>query len=155
NQIHACLFSRDKRWLVARSDRGANVWDLQTGREVAVCKEAHDGPIWTMALSSKGILATASDDGTTGLWDADGKLLGKLRHTERANGLAFSPDGSLLLSAGTGNTVDLWEVPSGKKRYSLPGHGRYGGLRALAFSPEGDRFYSFGDDFYFRAYRTG
>jgi WD40 repeat protein len=126
---------------------------LHTGRQVGDYN-AHDGTIWTMAISPKGILATASDDRTVGLWDGDGKLLRKLSDTTRANGMAFSPDGSLLLTAGTSNTVDLWEVATGKKRYSVPGHGNYGGLRVLAFSPDGSEFYSFGDDFYFRRWRT-
>jgi WD40 repeat protein len=154
NGIRACLFSPDKRWLAARSERGANVWDLRTGREVAAYEEAHDGDIWTLALSSQQVLATASDDTTIGLWDVHGKLLRKLKQTERANGLAFSPDGSLLLAAGTADTVDLWEVKTGIKRYSLPGHGRYGGLRIVTFAPDGSHFFSFGDDYFFRRYRT-
>jgi WD40 repeat protein len=152
--IAECAFTPDKRWLVARSGRGVNVWDLQTGKEVADYDAAHNGTCWTLAMSAKGILATACDDGAIGFWDSDGKLQRKRSDSTRANGVAFSPDGSLLLTAGTSNTIDLWEVQSGKKLYSVPGHGNYGGLRVLAFSRDGAAFCSFGDDFYFRRWRT-
>src|SRR5262249_20934125 len=41
NGVARCGFSPDGRWLVAKSERGAHVWDLQTGREVADDPEAH------------------------------------------------------------------------------------------------------------------
>src|SRR5262249_7947044 len=36
------------------------------------------------------------------------------------------------------------------KIYSLPGHGQYGGRRAVAFTPDGKQILSWGDDFYLR-----
>src|SRR5262249_51906494 len=52
---------------------------------------------------------------------------------------AFSPDGRILAMAcgqeeGTAHTVSLWELASGKKRWSMPVSAA---VTALAFSPSG------------------
>lgn len=147
------MFSKDGRWLAARAGGGVRVWDVRTGQEVAVVEAAHRGDISRMEQSAQGILATASTDHTIGLWDAGGKFLRKLPLGESAYDLSFSADSALLLAARA-DWIDLWEVASGKKRFSIPGHGRYGGRRAVAFAAEGAQFCSFGDDYFFRRYRT-
>jgi WD40 repeat protein len=147
------LFSPDRRWLAVRTGNGARVWDLKTFREVAAYEDSHRGTVWRMELSPQGVLATASYDNTIGLWDPRGKFLRKLPVGEHTYSMAFSPDGSLLLVARA-DAIDLWEVATGKKRYSLPGHGRFGGRRAVGFTADGAEFFSFGDDYFFRRYRT-
>jgi WD40 repeat protein len=153
------LFSPDRRWLAARTESGARVWDLKTFQEVAVYEESHRGNVERMELSSRGVLATASNDNTIGLWDPRGKFLRKLPVGGYTWNMGFSADGSLLLVAHSNpvarpDAIDLWEVATGKKRYSLPGHGRFGGRRAVGFTADGAEFCSFGDDYFFHRYRT-
>jgi WD40 repeat protein len=49
--------------------------------------------------------------------------------------VAFSPDGSLALSAGSEGTLKLWEVTSGRELRSFAGSA--GLVRSVAFSPDG------------------
>src|SRR5262245_53208383 len=50
--------------------------------------------------------------------------LGSLRwyHSDLLTAVAFSPDGkALATAAGTGSTIRLWEIPSGKPLQTLTG----------------------------------
>jgi WD40 repeat protein len=57
-----------------------------------------------------------------------------------------SPDGKLIASSSADDTVRVWQTDIGKERYRLPGHDRYGGNRAVRFTPDGQRLVSWGDD---------
>jgi WD40 repeat protein len=68
----------------------------------------------------------------------------RLRHGGTVTAVAFSPDGTVLASAGADGVVHLWEVPGGRERRRLTGH--VGEVRAVAFSPDGVLVASAGDD---------
>jgi WD40 repeat protein len=59
-------------------------------------------------------------------------------HTSRVQGVAFSPDGARLASAGAG-VVKLWDAATGQELRTLQG----GGV-GVAFSPDGARLASAG-----------
>jgi WD40 repeat protein len=65
-----------------------------------------------------------------GDWKAARTLAG---HSEWVHGLAFSPDGSLLCSAGDDQLL-MWDMVTGQAR-PLPGHTDV--VSAVAFSPDG------------------
>jgi WD40 repeat protein len=60
-------------------------------------------------------------------------------------GLAFSPNGKILASAGDDHTVRLWNVPAGTA-LGRPLAGHTGLVGAVAFSPDGKLLASGSDD---------
>ena len=56
-------------------------------------------------------------------------------HTNDVLAVTFSPDGRIVASAGTDQTVRLWEPETGHDLRVLRGH--VGAVHALAFSPDG------------------
>ncbi|MDX1744138.1 MAG: c-type cytochrome [Ruegeria sp.] len=82
----------------------------------------HKGKIVGLA-ASKTHVATASWDGTIGLWPEDGSNPYALTIGSGVNAVAFSPDGATLYSAGMDGTLRIWDVASGQETRRLVEHG--------------------------------
>ncbi len=91
-----------------------------------------DGNVLT--FSPDGQLLALSERGTIRLWNpATGESVRQFEaHRDDIWALAFSPDGSLLASAGRDNAVTVWEVRPGKSPRPLTGVGHWLDLLGLA-----------------------
>ena len=140
-------------------DRKLIWWDVEKRKPIRTV-EAHRRWIRRIALSpDRTQLASISDDMTCKLWDiGSGKMTRELQghdanlprydYPNKLYACAFSPDGKHIAVADELCRVIVWEVSGGKeaarfdaKAFFTPDWDRnnhpYGGLRALAFSPDG------------------
>lgn len=111
-------------------------------------------------------LISSGMDGTMIVWSLENeqpihvlRASVELGGTGSITALAISTDGKRLLSNGFGVGLDCWDLETGELIYHLARHGRTGqyGAHACGFTPEGERFISFGPQYFFRVWdeRTG
>ncbi|HKB02375.1 MAG TPA: hypothetical protein VKD90_09150 [Gemmataceae bacterium] len=146
--------------LVSGGYDGKLIWyDVDAGKVIRSA-DAHDKWIRRVRVSPNGkSVASVGDDMVCRLWDAaTGKLTHELRgHVEKtSNGFSsmlfaatFSPDGKYLATGDKVGKIKVWEVATGKSVAEMDAPVMYtwdpvqrlhsiGGVRALAFSPDGN-----------------
>lgn len=145
-------FTRDGTKLVS-SDRSkvTEIWDINTRNVLRTIDVGADA----FAISHEGNYIAIKDFSDFSLWKLDTQAM--IRNIETGfikgsygyslqgaagNVLAFSPDGSILLVSSVSaihsfcsDSVDLVDVETGRKLYSLPGHTEP--IESLVFSHDG------------------
>jgi WD40 repeat protein len=142
--VYGVAISPDMRTLASGAwDNTVRLWDMHNGAQLAAYSEPNAAEIMSVAVAPDGTIATASNDGSVLLWrDGQSSRLGE--HAGGAKVVAFNADGSLLLSAGADNLVQLWDVATASMRLTFQGHSDI--VNAVAFSPDGSLIASAGDD---------
>ena len=143
--VLAVAFSPDGRMLATGDESGyVNIWDVQT-QQIIVQLDGDLTAVYTLMFSPDGkILASGGYEGKIELWKVEGWVqLGTLNVGATTHTIRFSPDSSTLANTGY-ESVGLWKVDSGEKIATLTGHA--GWVNAVAFSPDGRRLISGGDD---------
>ena len=141
----------------AGNDGKVKVWTMPDGRELFTLSP-HSGPVWDVAFSPDGLsLATAGADNTARVWDLRASLAtpdsparlviaggvnqrSSLSSQPGIRQVAFSPDGTRLLTAGADGEVILWDIATGKETGAFkfePTPYSARGVVNAAFSPDG------------------
>jgi len=120
-------------------DRGFEwyYWQRQAHLEIRTYRGHTDG-IWSVAFSPDGQrIVTASQDGTTKVWEVNsGKELLTLHYASLfLPKVAFSPDGQRILT--TSADAKIWNATSGEELITFPGQDNP--IISVAFSPDGRR----------------
>ncbi|KAJ1555786.1 hypothetical protein HK405_013091, partial [Cladochytrium tenue] len=152
-RIYSVAFSVDGRRIVSGSNDGtARIWDAATGNQLAVL-EGHESrsSVTAAAFSPDGwLVVTGSSDKTVRIWDSTTGLerAALEGHYGQVSAVAFSPDGSRVLSACwdvtainlKDNTIRLWDFTTGRQLAKMSGHSDR--VDSAVFSPDGLRIFS-------------
>jgi len=140
-------------------DRTLIWWDVKAGKEIRRNEKAHAKWIRAVEISPDGkLFASIADDMVLRLWEAEtGQLVREMQGHEPLTpqhfpsmlyAAEFSPDGRLIATGDRVGHIVIWDVQTGKQLYTLESPENYtwdprqrrrsiGGIRSLAFSPDG------------------
>jgi WD40 repeat protein len=160
NAVFDVAYSPDGKRLATTSGADLTLWDALTGKELLFLPGGSDpGQLTGVAFSSDGkrlavaggsISSRPANDGKQGKPEARGfvgirdavtgqELLTLHGHGDIAFGVAFSPDGTRLASAGGWGErpaeLKVWDAATGKELLDLRGHTDT--VWRVAFSPDG------------------
>jgi WD40 repeat protein len=146
--VFAVAFSPDSKKLAAAgADRAIRIWDVETGKELALIED-HADWIIDLAFSPDGKrLASASRDKTAKVFDVEKKesLVTFPGHAQTVYTVAFSPDGKSIYSGGEDNQIRVWNPDGdGKQVRQIGGFG--GPVFKLMFTPDGKQLAACGSD---------
>jgi DNA-binding beta-propeller fold protein YncE len=105
---------------------------------------AHGSEVLAVAVSSRGLVATAGPGPEVRVWKADGTPAARCALPEGGAAVGFAPAGGTLAAAGYDGAVRVYDPATGALRHTLPGHGE--AAQAVAFSPDGSLLATAGAD---------
>ncbi len=138
--ILSLAFSPDGKTLASGSqDQTVRLWDVATAKLLNTITVDSGYPRSRAVISPDGKTVAQANSGPLRMWDiASGKEITTIQATGGdvgVNDVAFSPDGTLLATAGADFNVQIWDVATGKLDATLTGH--TGNVNSVAFSPDG------------------
>jgi WD40 repeat protein len=143
-------------------DNTAKIWDARTGKELLTLSGHPDAVVSVAWSPDDRHLATASLDHSTRVWNVAGgedlltlsrkalstavdQELLTLSGNNVAYGVAWSPDGKRLATAGYDKRTRVWDPTIGKELLTLTGHS--GPVYSVAWSPDGKRLATGSQDY--------
>src|SRR5262249_23675227 len=130
--------------LAVASGKVVRLWDVQTGKEMTPSFEPHTADLACVAFTPDGERLVAGSPSQPGLfppptvlvWEVKtGKRVLALKHPLAVLGVAVSPDGKTIASAGGDFLVRIWDVESKREKWTFRGHADM--VTSVAFSPGG------------------
>ena len=153
--FNSVSFSQDERFILSAGciqlDKESNctqsmvrIWEVATGNEITHVTQ--NGSIYVTAFSLDGRYAVSAgceqvnaDDacvqGTAYVWETStGNEVVRLNHASYVQSIAFSPDGSYIVSGSGDGMARLWEAATGKEIARMT---HDGSVNSVSFSPDG------------------
>lgn len=150
--VQSLAWSPDGRWIVSGGFRRVRFWSsegLQPGREIT---QGLRGRVTALTFSPDGSTLVAADGGNgragyLRLWggtDASGPMRSWKVHADTVFGIAYSRDGSRLVTAGGDQLVKVWDPETRTEVAVLEGHTAQ--VLGVAFNTNATRVVSGGAD---------
>ena len=116
NQFPPYIISPDSTKLAVMSSLGIWLYDVQTGKELALLPIALDHISWRLAfMPNSNILASGDKKGDIHFWNIISRKHIKIitGHAHAITGICFNSDGSVLVSGSGDETIRLWNTNTG------------------------------------------
>lgn len=128
--VNTVVFVDDSRAISSGDDFVVRLWDLNAGTNKVLGQ--HKGKVVSLKLSPDGrSVASASWDGTVGIWSLSGNAPQSLQVGTNVNDVVYIDGGMALLSAGSDGRIREWDVATGTQTRLVLSNGF--GVNTLVF----------------------
>jgi WD40 repeat protein len=136
-------FSPNGTWMVVGSETGGvSIWNLSSNEKFP--SFTHRGGVQALAFSPKeSIVATAGNDNTAMIGLNIKKELFRIPNQPLVRDLAFSPDGSSLVTASADRRIRIWNTLNGVEQLAMT---QDGSVTEVVYSSDGNWLATTGDD---------
>ena len=115
-KLRAISVSRDGKWIVCGTVKGASVWDSRMHAKV-IDVEGVNGVVAVDVSpdSARFATGTATNDNTASIWSitTGQRLVGPLQYDDRVTGVKFSPNGEHFAIARFGGSIRIFNSHNG------------------------------------------
>lgn len=117
------------------------VWNIETDEGFPIF-DAHEAPVWSVAISLDGKTLVSSAGDIVTVWDLETRAFIKdlYHHDDTVYTVAITPDNTTLVSGSEDTTIKIVNLGTGDFIRTLEGH--KGGVRSVAISPDGKKIVS-------------
>ncbi len=139
HDVHDLAFNSDGSTLATASrDHTVKLWNIRTGGEIGTLKVGHQAQ--RVAFSPDGLtvaVATGGPGYMVKCFDVSTRQETQVicAASSSVQSLAFSPDGSWMVTGNAGGTGHVWDSATGEQVLELVGH--TDDILSVAFSPDG------------------
>ena len=128
--------------VTAAANGAAKVWDVKTGSLVMTLRDAAIYSLQSASFSPDGRSLMTTNSQSVQTWSLDPLAVALrggdndlLRYRGQVNSVAFSPDGTRLVTAAADKTARIWDVRTGAALLTLLGHDAE--ITSVGFSRDG------------------
>jgi len=140
SELRSIALSPDGQQVITGDyDGNTIIWNTHDGQELGRLIEPGVQPkyVGRLSIDTKGkLLAVNSSEGVA-VWDIEERKLIRQVTTWAVYALAFSPDSTILATANSSGSIDLWNLETGERIGTLAHSGMGGYPRGLAFNDNG------------------
>ena len=143
NGAATSLSVEGRRAVTGHRDGTVAIWDLESGQKVASLKRNSTGIVSAGFIGDGARVAAGAQDGVVALWDTNSPAAPQAvldGHDGAVQGLAFTPKGGLLATAGADKTLRLWTLSGPTLTRVYKGHGE--AVEAIAVTADGKKLAS-------------
>jgi hypothetical protein len=139
--VGACTLSRDGRRIVTAGAEGARLWDAAAYALLASLPQRRS--LIAISDDGQGIISTIAPNQVQ-IWDAKTGQESTKAIAGTILATRFGPEGARVLTAAADNSIELYDVATGRRLRVFRGHARK--PLSAAFNTDGQRFASIGED---------
>lgn len=112
-------FSEDNRTMAVASDKVVTLWNIESGKKSGQFKTAFKTKFMEINDNATFVLLGTDTGMAQYVVSSSGRVVREFNHGAELTGIALSPSGEIVGTAGKNNQVKVWKVSNARRMFSV------------------------------------